>query len=101
MAKQISEARVIVVGGSISGLTLALTLQKANIDFLVLEKGDIIAPQLGASVGMYPTGNIIMKQLGVYQELENHTYPLHTSKFFDSLANCVAESRMFKLAAER
>lgn len=100
MAKRASEARVIIVGGSISGLTLALTLKKANIDFVVLEKG-IIAPQLGASVGLYPTGNIIMKQLGVYQELEDYTYPLLSSKLFDSKANCLNDSRMFKLAAER
>lgn len=46
--------KVIIVGGSIAGLTLAHCLSKAGIDYIVLEKRKHIAPQEGASIGILP-----------------------------------------------
>ncbi|CAI7650768.1 unnamed protein product [Penicillium glandicola] len=68
--------KVIIVGGSIAGLTLAHSLSKANIDHVVLEKRAEIAPQEGAFIGVWPNGAHILDQLGLYGSLEKLTAPL-------------------------
>ncbi|KAJ5765405.1 hypothetical protein N7520_004964 [Penicillium odoratum] len=70
--------RVIVVGGGVGGLTAAHTLLRANIDYVVLEKG-VIAPQKGASIGIYPQGSRVLDQIGCLQSVENECYPLGKS----------------------
>ncbi|CAI7619657.1 unnamed protein product [Penicillium palitans] len=72
-----SNFKVIIVGGSISGLTLAHCLAKANIDHIILEKRAEIAPQEGAFIGIWPNGARILQQLGVYSSLEKLTAPIH------------------------
>ena len=47
---------VIVAGGSVSGLALANMLEQAGIDYVVLEKHEQIAPNLGASIAIAPNG---------------------------------------------
>ncbi|KAL3478063.1 hypothetical protein BJX99DRAFT_245755 [Aspergillus californicus] len=74
--------KVIIVGGSIAGLTLAHCLHRANIDHVVLEKRDEIAPQEGASIGLWPNGSQLLDQLGLYEELERQTEPLN--RFYDN-----------------
>jgi 2-polyprenyl-6-methoxyphenol hydroxylase-like FAD-dependent oxidoreductase len=43
-----SSFKVIFAGGGIAGLTLANSLSRANIDNILLEARDEIAPQVGA-----------------------------------------------------
>lgn len=62
--------RVIIVGGSIAGLTLAQSLQASNVDFVVLEAWREIAPQVGASIAIFPNGARIFDQLGMYEDLD-------------------------------
>lgn len=69
--------KVIIVGGSIAGLTLAHTLSQADIDHVVLEKRAEIAPQEGAFIGVWPNGAQILDQLGLYPSLEKLTAPLN------------------------
>ncbi|KAL9123289.1 MAG: hypothetical protein Q9187_000161 [Circinaria calcarea] len=68
--------RVIIVGGGVAGLTLANALQHADIDYVLLESRSVIAPQLGASIGLAPNGCRILEQLSCYGELEKLTEPL-------------------------
>ncbi|KAJ5155046.1 orotidine-5'-phosphate decarboxylase [Penicillium coprophilum] len=68
--------RVIIVGGSIAGLSLAHCLEKANIDFVLLEKKKEIAPQEGASIGIMPNGGRILEQVGLYNRIEELIEPL-------------------------
>ncbi|KAE8381997.1 hypothetical protein BDV26DRAFT_300471 [Aspergillus bertholletiae] len=65
-----SPFRVIIVGGSVTGLTLAHCLDRAGIDYIVLEKHEEIHPQIGASVVIFPNGGRILEQLGLYQRIE-------------------------------
>ncbi|KAE8151568.1 hypothetical protein BDV25DRAFT_171339 [Aspergillus avenaceus] len=62
--------KVIIVGGSISGLTLAHCLDRAGIDYVVLEKHHDIHPQLGASIVIFPNGGRILEQLGMFRQIE-------------------------------
>ncbi|PYI33097.1 FAD/NAD(P)-binding domain-containing protein [Aspergillus indologenus CBS 114.80] len=69
--------KVIIVGGSVAGLTLAHCLQHANIEHIVLEKGSDVAPQLGASVGIMPNGGRILAQLNLFDAIEQFIEPTH------------------------
>ncbi|KIA75418.1 hypothetical protein HK57_00138 [Aspergillus ustus] len=72
--------KVIIVGGSIAGLTLAHCLARLpNVDFVILEKRAEIAPQEGASIGILPHGGRILDQLGLFEEIERHVEPLTTA----------------------
>lgn len=57
--------KVVIVGGSIAGLTLANMLERIGVDYVVLEKYPEIAPQVGASIGLFPNGLRILDQLGI------------------------------------
>jgi FAD dependent monooxygenase len=71
--------RVLIIGGSVSGLTLANALDKAKIDFLVLEKRPEIVFGAGAALGLLPNGLRILDQLNVYSELLIAGTPIHTT----------------------
>ncbi|KAJ6155245.1 hypothetical protein N7470_005811 [Penicillium chermesinum] len=71
-----SDFKVVIVGGSIAGLTLAHSLAKANIDHVVLEKRSEIAPQEGAFIGIWPNGARVLHQLGLWTSLEKLTAPI-------------------------
>lgn len=60
---------VLIVGGSVSGLSLALMLEHFGIDYLLLEAHSTVAPQLGASLGLLPSGLRILDQLGCYEKI--------------------------------
>ncbi|KZL66586.1 FAD binding domain-containing protein, partial [Colletotrichum tofieldiae] len=71
--------RVLIAGGGITGLSLALMLEQAGIDFLVLEGGPTIAPQIGAGLAFFPGGARILDQLGLFERL------LRISSVFDPM----------------
>lgn len=71
--------KVIIVGGSVAGLTLAHCLDKAGIDYVVLEKRKEITHQEGASILILPHGGRILDQLGILKSLSQYTEPLHTA----------------------
>lgn len=57
--------KAVIVGASVTGLTLANMLERIGVDFVVLEKYPEIAPQVGASIGIFPNGLRILDQLGM------------------------------------
>lgn len=79
-ARMPTSFKVIIVGGSVSGLTLAHCLDRLGIDFEILERNDQIAPQLGASVGILPNGARILDQLGLFVDIEQHIEPLEFAR---------------------
>jgi FAD dependent monooxygenase len=68
--------KVIVVGGSIAGLTLAHSLDLAGIDYIVLEKHSDPLATVGGSVGLLPNGWRILHQLGLRHQLEQEACPV-------------------------
>ncbi|KAF4126264.1 2-polyprenyl-6-methoxyphenol hydroxylase [Geosmithia morbida] len=59
--------KVVIVGGSIAGLSVANMLEKFDIEYVLLEAYPRIAPQVGASIGLLPSGFRILDQLGCYE----------------------------------
>lgn len=85
--------KVVIGGGSISGLTIANMLQMHNIDFVVLEAYPDIAPQVGASIGMLPHGNRILDQLGLLGKILELCPPLDSFHFRDKTGKVICEFR--------
>lgn len=88
-----SKFKVVIGGGSITGLTLANMLQLYDIDFVVLEAWIEIAPQVGASIGMLPHGNRILDQLGLFQKILDLCPPLDSFHFRDETGKVICEFR--------
>ncbi|KAK9777145.1 putative FAD-dependent monooxygenase andE [Seiridium cardinale] len=88
-----SNFKVVIGGGSITGLALANMLQLYNIDFIVLEAYEDIAPQVGASIGMLPHGNRILDQLGLFQKILDLCPPLDSFHFRDQAGHIISEFR--------
>ncbi|EHK47137.1 uncharacterized protein TrAtP1_010212 [Trichoderma atroviride] len=95
---------VIIVGGSLVGLTTALALEKAGIDYVLLEKGEI-APHLGASISTYPHTQRVMEQLGVWPEIKGTAAPLGMREHYDSKGKLFEHSAILheisKLTSQR
>lgn len=62
--------KVVIVGGSITGLTLANILERVGIDYVLLEAYPDIAPLIGASIILAAHGLRILDQIGAYAALE-------------------------------
>lgn len=75
-----STFKVVIVGGSVAGLTLANIFERYKIDYIVLEKHATIAPQLGASIATLPHGARILDQLGIFSQVEDVSMPVHETE---------------------
>jgi 2-polyprenyl-6-methoxyphenol hydroxylase-like FAD-dependent oxidoreductase len=60
---------VIIAGAGPVGLSAALALRLANIDFLVLEKRQDVVIDVGASIAVGPASMRVMHQLGLLETL--------------------------------
>ncbi|KAH7011163.1 FAD binding domain protein [Ilyonectria destructans] len=61
--------KVVIAGAGVAGLTLANMLEKLDIDYIVLEAYRQIAPQVGASIGLFPNGLRILDQIDCYEPI--------------------------------
>jgi|SRR5690242_3093019 len=84
--------KVIVVGGGPVGLTAAHALHLANIDFVVLERNEDVAVDVGASLVLGAQSMRFMQQLGLLDKLlsigekllNNKSFTKEGTKFTDS-----------------
>ena len=69
-----STTTVVIVGGGVAGLFLANAFEQQGISYKLLESGKVIAPQLGASIGLLPHGLRLLDQINVLAEVERYQY---------------------------
>ncbi|KAG0241721.1 hypothetical protein B0O80DRAFT_469005 [Mortierella sp. GBAus27b] len=74
--------KVTIVGGGIGGLTLANMLEKAGIDYVVLEKATTIKA-LGASLGLDASTLRVIEQLGLLEEFTKVSKPVRYFNFYN------------------
>lgn len=67
--------QVIIVGGGITGLTMALMLQRLGVDYILLEAYGSVTPEQGASIALYANGLRILDQLGIFSQIEKVGVP--------------------------
>lgn len=99
--KKASGLRVIIVGGSVAGLTLAHALSRVGIDFVVLEGHHEIAPQIGSSIGILSHGARILDQIGVYDDICEFATSLESAITWKTDATMITESHFFTLLKAR
>lgn len=85
--------KVLIAGGSLVGLGLALALERAGIDYELFEKGQF-APQLGASIGLHPHSLRILDQLGVWEDIEREIIPLEDRNHYSETGYCFEKSHV-------
>ncbi|KAK6819886.1 hypothetical protein RU639_007074 [Aspergillus parasiticus] len=85
--------RVIIVGSSIAGLTLAHSLQQCGTDFVILEANTNIAPQAGASIGILTNGARTLDQQGIFDVLEEAVAG-KTMHYWSGTARRLAKERL-------
>jgi FAD dependent monooxygenase len=66
----------IIIGGSVAGLTLAHTFARANINYVLLEARNSLAPQLGAGIVIMPNGCRVLDQMGLLETMKEFMTPM-------------------------
>lgn len=89
--------RMVIVGGGVAGLTLALMLERFDIDYILLESHEQIAPAVGASIAIVPYGFLILDQLGCFEAVQEAAYP---GGWIDGLEVRTAEGKSLIRTAE-
>ncbi|OLN96573.1 FAD-dependent urate hydroxylase 2 [Colletotrichum chlorophyti] len=84
MATEDRKRQVIIVGGGITGLTLALMLQQLEVDYVLLEAYSTVTPNVGASIGLFANGLRVLDQLGLYEEILSKSQPVEETIVRDS-----------------
>jgi 2-polyprenyl-6-methoxyphenol hydroxylase-like FAD-dependent oxidoreductase len=69
MTQQTRPCKVIIAGGGIAGLALAVMLEKHGVEYTLLEAYPEIVAPAGAGICMLPHGLRILDQLGCYEAL--------------------------------
>ena len=65
-----SNPKILIIGAGIGGVTLALLLEKASIDYEIYERARELKP-LGSGIGIAPNVMPVLEQLGLTEELRN------------------------------
>ncbi|KAF9916419.1 hypothetical protein BX616_003797 [Lobosporangium transversale] len=69
-----SNVKVIIVGAGVCGLLTAIQLERAGMDYIVVEKACKFSP-LGSALSLTPACNYILDQLGLLEEIQKHSLP--------------------------
>ncbi|KAF8984262.1 hypothetical protein BGZ46_008435 [Entomortierella lignicola] len=64
-----SNPKVLIVGAGLGGLTLAILLEKANIDYEIYERSTTLRA-LGSATSLAPNVLPLLEQLGLHEELK-------------------------------
>jgi 2-polyprenyl-6-methoxyphenol hydroxylase-like FAD-dependent oxidoreductase len=99
--------KVIVVGGGPAGLTAAHALHLAGIDFVILERNDDVAVDVGASLVLGPHSMRFMQQLGLLDTLlsigqkllKNKSFTREGKKFADGTAVTIVREKYVNFPA--
>lgn len=70
-----SSFKVLIAGGSITGLTLANALARANVDFLVFESHGQIDASIGGALTIVSNGQRILDQMGIFDDIHPYLEP--------------------------
>ncbi|KAF9282192.1 hypothetical protein BGZ68_006167 [Mortierella alpina] len=70
-----TKTKVLIVGAGPGGLTLGILLERAGIDYLLLERTPSIRP-LGSAIALSSVVQPVFAQLGLLEEIHEHSRPI-------------------------
>src|SRR5690349_3885478 len=88
--------RILIVGGGIAGLGLAVALQRHGIDPQLVERRPT-APPDGAAITLHANGVRMLDELGFGRDLEAASAPLPRWTFFDERGNRLCSTDLDEL----
>ncbi len=90
---------VIIVGGGIGGLSLALTLERAGISSTIYEATPAIQ-QVGVGINVLPYAMRVLANLGLEKELAQRAITTQASAYFDRRGSLLHHTRVGRFAGE-
>ena len=90
-----SNFKVIVVGGGPVGLIAALALEKAGIDFVMLERRPNVVIDAGSNLVLLPIGLRAFYQLGLHDQLNAVSSPLDRIHRMDHTGRDIGDAQWF------
>jgi len=74
MTSHSSSLPVLIIGGGLGGLTMAILLERAGLNYLVLEKSSEVQA-LGSATNLGPNIQPLFEQLGLFEKFEAISKP--------------------------
>lgn len=96
-----SKFRAIIIGGGPIGLTIANGLDRAGIDFVLIERHPSIVSENGAGIMAWPHTTRIFDQLGLTAVCEGRYLPLYSKSITHLDGTLIRSSPIFKWMAEK
>ncbi|KAF4467207.1 hypothetical protein FALBO_5936 [Fusarium albosuccineum] len=88
--------KAIIIGAGPNGLLAALTLQKAGVDFIILEKRKVADLNWGSSVCVWPHSVRVLDQLGLLKEAKQLYMPIKRKCNLRRDGSVISWSRMIE-----
>jgi 2-polyprenyl-6-methoxyphenol hydroxylase-like FAD-dependent oxidoreductase len=85
--------QVLIVGGGIAGLSLAIGLERHGLACEVIEKAPAWAPA-GAGIGLAMTGMLVLRALGVSDAIAARGHRIRTGVITDALGRVLSRTRV-------
>jgi 2-polyprenyl-6-methoxyphenol hydroxylase-like FAD-dependent oxidoreductase len=93
--------RAIIIGGGPVGLAIANGLERAGLDFLVVERHQTIVPDSGAGIMLWPHTVRVFDQLGLIPACESRYIPLYRKTNLRLDGTPTRSAAMFEMMAEK
>ena len=90
-------SEVIIVGGGIGGLTLALALDKVGIASTIYEATTTIQ-EIGVGINVLPYAMRVLAELGLEEELAKRAIATRASAYFDRCGNLLGQMSVGRFA---
>src|SRR6185437_10110527 len=94
--RTVRRMRILIVGGGIAGLGLAVALQRHGIDPHLVERRPTATPD-GAAITLHANGVRMLDELGFGRDLEAASAPLPRWTFFDERGNRLCSTDLDEL----
>ncbi|KAJ2983837.1 hypothetical protein NUW58_g6182 [Xylaria curta] len=93
--------RAIIIGGGPVGLTIANGLERAGLDFLIIERHPTFISESGAGIMLWPHTVRVFDQLGLLEACEGRYIPLHDKTLIHLDGTPVRNGAIFKYLSDK
>lgn len=81
-SQSVKSPKVIIAGAGLAGLTMAILLEKAGIEYQVLERSAEVQQTLGGAIILSFNVMPLMEQFGVLDQIEAISFPIETTMIY-------------------